>query len=366
MKQVKNIAIIIDSLTGGGAEKVMITLAQAITAAGHNCHILSLLNRCVYSLPKNCKVHYCFDNNNRKIDSLFNMRQSTNRISAWIDKIQAEYGEFDLFLSNLNKTNQFISRLNISPVYYVIHSSIEQSLKSKRRHPIQYWNYKRAIKIFNNKDLITVSSGIESEIINVKRIRPKSIQTILNPSDIARIRELSLEPDSDRPNEDYLIHIGRVARVKRHDILFSALSKTKSQIKLVVLCKNIKKAQKIAKKYGVLNRVIIIGFKSNPYPLIRSAKCLILSSEFEGLPTVLIEALACGIPVISTNCDHGPSEILQGELSNWLVPINDSDALANKIDEVLKHPPEIEEPEILDKVVPEYIAKQYLGLTNAN
>ena len=87
-----------------------------------------------------------------------------------------------------------------------------------------------------------------------------------------------------------------------------------------------------------------------------------LSSDFEGLPTVLIESLACGTPVVSTDCPHGPSEILTGNLSPYLVPRRDPKALAKMIDEVVKQPPSLAEVEILAKVDATLIAKQYLAL----
>jgi glycosyltransferase involved in cell wall biosynthesis len=72
--------------------------------------------------------------------------------------------------------------------------------------------------------------------------------------------------------------------------------------------------------------------QENPYPFMRNAKLTILTSEREGLPTIIIESLICGTPVISTDCPSGPAEILSRELSKWLVPVNKPIALAENID----------------------------------
>ncbi|MGL5407156.1 MAG: glycosyltransferase, partial [Shewanella sp.] len=80
------------------------------------------------------------------------------------------------------------------------------------------------------------------------------------------------------------------------------------------------------------------------------------------LPTVLIESLACGTPVVSTDCPHGPSEILTGDLASYLVARRDPKALAQMIDAVVKCPPSLERAEILAKVDATRIAEQYLSL----
>lgn len=90
--------------------------------------------------------------------------------------------------------------------------------------------------------------------------------------------------------------------------------------------------------YGLAQHVILPGFQANPYSWIKYARALVLSSDFEALPGVLIEALICGTPVVSTDCPSGPNEILTGPLAHWLTPVNDPQALAEKIQEVLDHP----------------------------
>jgi glycosyltransferase involved in cell wall biosynthesis len=88
----------------------------------------------------------------------------------------------------------------------------------------------------------------------------------------------------------------------------------------------------------------------------------VLSSDYEGLPTVLLEALAVNTKVVSTKCPHGPDEILTGRLSDFLVPRGDPKALAEAIERVLKSELKLSEAEILSKVSASEIARQYLSL----
>jgi glycosyltransferase involved in cell wall biosynthesis len=82
------------------------------------------------------------------------------------------------------------------------------------------------------------------------------------------------------------------------------------------------------------------GFAENPYAFMARASLFVLSSAWEGSPNVLVEAMACGCPVVSTDCPSGPAEILDGARYGKLVPVGDSEALARAIAELLEHPTE--------------------------
>jgi glycosyltransferase involved in cell wall biosynthesis len=89
---------------------------------------------------------------------------------------------------------------------------------------------------------------------------------------------------------------------------------------------------------GLERRVTIADFQVNPYPWMAGADLLVLCSDHEGLPNVLIEGLACGTRIVSTDCLSGPREILRGELARGLVPCNDANALAQAMRDALAGP----------------------------
>ncbi|MGO2076291.1 MAG: glycosyltransferase, partial [Pseudoalteromonas sp.] len=273
--------------------------------------------------------------------------------------------EFDVVLSNLDRSNNLLSQSSIKNVHYVIHNSVEGELaRQKKLGPFAHLYLKKSKRNLSDKSLICVSKGIEEEITQGNIIEPKFITTIYNPFDIPAIRELAEQENSAIPNSPYLIHVGRLAKQKRHDILFAAFAQLDKRYKLVLLCNKPAKALKLAQQYGIAEQLVLPGFQQNPYQWIKRADALVLSSDFEGLPTVLIEALAVGTAVVSTDCNHGPKEILTNALAKYLVPIQSPDELANAIEQVHRDKPNVLDADILKKVTAEPVVKQYLKLAS--
>lgn len=359
----KRIAIVIDSLVGGGAEKVMLVLANTLQSMGHEPHLILLKSDCDHFVPQSLPIHSCFAEHEKNLDSFWKVSASAKKLEAFIHQVQSEVGQFDLFISNLDKANVLMARSKLENVYFVVHNSIEEELtRARKLGPFNYWNMWKAKTCLSGKDLITVSDGIAKEIKEVGRIQPASVQTIYNPFDLEKIKQLSLVENELIPEQEYMIHVGRCAKQKRHDILFQALAQMTNKLPIVLLCKNKKKALKLAKKYGVEERIIIPGFQENPYPWVKNAKLMVLSSDYEGLPTVLIESLAVGTPVVSTDCRHGPNEILTGKFAQYMVPRRNPTKLAQKVDFALAQYPDCSDADILEKVQAKTVAEQYIRL----
>lgn len=251
-------------------------------------------------------------------------------------------------------------------VYYIIHNSIhEELLRQKKLGPFAYRYLLKSKKNLSGKQLISVSKGIEKEINNSELIKPASVTTIYNPFDIDNIQQLALQPSASIPETSYVIHVGRLAKQKRHDVLFQAFKKVDPKYKLVLLTNNPKKAQKLAVKFGIDHRLILPGFQENPYNWIKKAELLVLSSDYEGFGNVIAEALIVGTKVVSTDCPHGPNEILTGELAKYLVPRRNILRLAERMNNALNANIDLTCADILPQIAVEYIAKQYLALTES-
>jgi glycosyltransferase involved in cell wall biosynthesis len=178
------------------------------------------------------------------------------------------------------------------------------------------------------------------------------------------VRRLAEAEEHGIPEGPYIVHVGRAARQKRHDVLFEALRRLPKPAQLVCLARNTDKLRRLAHRHGVERRVVLPGFRQNPYPWIRRARLLALSSDFEGMALVLVEAMALGTPVVSTDCPHGPREVLGPALARYLVPPRDPDALAAVMNDVLENPPAIQAPPILEDVDPSAVADRYVALAN--
>jgi glycosyltransferase involved in cell wall biosynthesis len=123
------------------------------------------------------------------------------------------------------------------------------------------------------------------------------------------------------------------------------------------------KLRSLAAELGISDRVIFAGFQADPSPFYAAADLFVLSSDLEGLPTVLIEALSFGLPVVSTDCPSGPAEILENGRWGRLVPVGDADALARAMGEALAAP--VDREALKRRAAdfsPEIAARKYLEL----
>ncbi len=357
------VLIIIPACSGGGVTKVMVSLTDALLAQGAAVTLLVLEHKGDFQMPADLPVQYLYDRRQPRLDSRRRMAQSVRDLQAWYAAQVAAHGVFDLVLSNTSRCDRLVAACGWPHCHYVVHASLEETLRREwRLGPIKYYRKWRWVKTLSGKSLVTVSQGIADEIQAKGRIQPAAMQTIYNPFDLAQIRARAAEPQPALPDEPYLIHIGRYARQKRHDILFAALKAWPAAPKLVLLSNHPDKVRAAAAQAGVADRGLVPPFQQNPYPWIAAAKALVLSSDFEGLPTVLIEALACGTPVVSTDCPTGPAEILTGALRPYLVARRDPQALAEAMQAALADYPACEQADILQQVSAAHIAQRYLSL----
>lgn len=353
----KKIAIFCHNFFANGTVKVALSQAEILQEAGQDVHLFVFHQAGDFAPPQNVTLHYLYGANDKP-----SIAAQQKKLTEAVAKAE-EQGRFDLFLSNSTDCDQVVAGCHFSPCYYFCHCALKQELLMEiKRGPVHFWRRWKKAKALIGKHIITVSHGIADELRHTAWLKPKSVQTIYNPFNINKVIEKSQQPVSDLPNEPYMIHVGRMTKQKRHDILFQALKLMPEAPKLVLLTNRPERARKLAKKYGVLDRIITPGFQQNPFPWIAKAELMLLSSDFEGFGMVIVESLICKTPVISTDCPHGPNEILTDELAHYLVPVKNPKALALKAIECLNSPPNLDNMAILEKVNSRYIAEQYLSL----
>jgi glycosyltransferase involved in cell wall biosynthesis len=234
-------------------------------------------------------------------------------------------------------------------------AELQGKVKAKRR-------LARYRSMYKSPRLIAVSNGVALDLEATFKTK-SPIHVIQNPFNAARIKQLASERCNHLP-DNYVLHVGRFVPQKRHDLLFDAWAKTKTDTKLVLLTDPCPELFYLAKSKGVLTRLHVAGFQKNPYPWMANARFLVLCSDREGMPNVLIEALLCGTPVISTDCQSGPREILQERLPYALVPCDDANALSERMSAFLSSPPRADEVN-LDAYREEIIIEKYLEIARS-
>lgn len=245
------------------------------------------------------------------------------------------------------------------------HAVVAHNTKSKMLLP-RLGSPRRALvrstvnKIYSSQPVASVSEGIRQDFIEEFGVDSKSIQTIYNPIDIDTIRNKANEAVIDIPPRPYFIAAGAAKKVKRFDVLIRAFAQCEVDADLVILGHGgmLDDYRKLAAKLGVSDRLHLPGYKINPYVYFKHAIALAVSSEYEGLPTGIIEALACGIPVVSTDCPSGPREVLTGKYSEFLVPVGDVSALASVMDKVARNPYSYPD-KLFEKFNPSLVAEYY-------
>lgn len=184
--------------------------------------------------------------------------------------------------------------------------------------------------------IIAVSEGVKKELALLSLPKDK-IGVIYNPVDIPLIDRMSLEElHVERP---YILFVGRLESQKNIPLLIQAYNamKDKFDVDLMILGKGgeYENLKCLCQSLRLENRVIFKGFESNPYKYMRNAKAFVLPSDYEGFPNVLLEAMVCGVPIISTSCPYGPEEVIAHGKDGLMVPVGDIGSLASAIGCVL-------------------------------
>lgn len=355
----RRIAIFVPNFNSNGTVRIGLSQAEVLLAAGEAPVLFVLRGDGDFQPPAGVPVHYLYE----RSEPLGNLPAMQQGLRQLVHRVEAEHGPFDLFFSNTTRCDRVLAGCGFAPTFYFCHCALGKELWNEaRRGPFKLWKRWQQARALIGQHIITVSHGIEAELRALRWLKPASVRTIYNPFLLDEIHRRQQEVPAGLPDEPFMIHVGRFARQKRHDILFQALLRMPDAPKLVLLGTKPEKVRKLAKRYGVADRVIAAGFQSNPYAWIARAELMLLSSDYEGLPTVLIESIACGTPVVSTDCPHGPAEILTGNLRPYLVPCRDPQALADAAIRCLASPPDLTDPDILRAVSARQIASQYLAL----
>jgi glycosyltransferase involved in cell wall biosynthesis len=202
----------------------------------------------------------------------------------------------------------------------------------------------------NAHAIVAVSQGVAQELSQRMSIPRQRIHVIYNPIDLDRISALA-DKELDHPwfqpgQPPVLLAAGRLHEQKDYPTLLRAfkLVRANRTVRLAILGEGRERVhlEKLIRELAVDDAVGLLGFQANPFAYMAKSAVFVLSSAWEGLANVLIESLACGCRVVSTDCQHGPAEILDNGRYGMLVPVGSPEALAGAIGRALDQSPEPE------------------------
>lgn len=294
------IAFLINSLTGGGAERVMCTLLRHSEAERAEFDIsLGLLDDVARAYEPPAWVDV------RQFDCRGAFPQSLVACGKFLRELKP-----DVTVSFLPRAS-FVSVLtqpsrSIISVRGTMSVRLGNGVRGRAARAAMRLAYPQAARV------IAVSNGVAEDMTSNFGISPERIAVINNPIDLDAIAASADEASGVNIPKPFILSVGRLMKVKNFEMLIRAYAASGTSRTLVIAGEGPLRSalEDIARACGVADRVIFTGFVKNPYALMRQAELFVQSSDTEGFPNALVEAMVVGLPVISTNAPSGPSEIL--------------------------------------------------------
>ena len=366
-KRPPKIALFLPNLVGGGAERVMLTLAGRLAASeselcrrGYAVDLVLASASGPYLSQIPAGVRLVDLGASRTLLSLPALARYLRRERPAV------------LLSALDHANivaLWAKRIARVPTQIVItiHNTVSQEMRSAKtlRHRLTL----PLARVFFSwaEGIVAVSHGAADDLSRTLGLPRERIQVIYNPVVSEALLEKSRQPLAHpwfAPGAPpVVLSVGRLNAQKDFPTLLRAFAQVRrgQNVRLLILGEGEERGrlEALARELDLGDDVSFPGFVDNPFAYMRRASLYVLSSRFEGLPTVLVEALACGCPVVSTDCPSGPSEILDGGRYGPLVPVGDAPALACAVSSALaaeraEPPHESWKPFVVSQAVQQY------------
>jgi len=306
MKKEK-LSILIYSLASGGAEKVISILANNLTHK-YDITLVLMRDKIDFDIPKNINIVF-LEKSNPKESGILKLIKLP--YLGWkYKKILIKY-KSNISLSFMNRANY----INIIAKLYGAYSKTiisERAMPSlQHKHGIQGKINRILIKhLYIYADTIIANSkGNRNDL--KKHFNIKKCITIANPVDIEKIEQSAMQKiDIEYSDKFKFITIGRLDKGKNHQLIIEAMINIDAILYIIGEGELHLSLTNQIKQLKLEHKVFLLGKQTNPYKYLSKADCFVFSSNYEGFPNVILEALSCGIPIISTDCESGPREIL--------------------------------------------------------
>ncbi|RCJ24477.1 group 1 glycosyl transferase [Nostoc sp. ATCC 43529] len=350
------ITLIINSLTYGGAERIMSIMANYWSAKGWKITLLTFDDNEIPDFPLDSDINYI---------PLGIAEKSRNAIiGIWNNSKRIRILRYAIINSNPDVVISFMSKVNITTLLATRWLNIPVIVSERSNPEKSYlgWNWQQLRKftyLFADKIVFQTQRARDYFPVNLQNkscIIPNMV--VLPP-----IKKQSSDKFSTKRS---LIAMGRFVPEKGFDLLLQAFAKLKDNYPewtLTILGdgKLRPELESLRNELGLSDRVYFPGMVNDTYTFLQQADIFIMSSRFEGFPNAICEAMACGLPVISTDCPSGPREIIRDGIDGILVPNEDVSALAAAIERLISneqernslaaHAPEITERFSVKKIM---------------
>ena len=309
----KKVTLFINSLTTGGAERVLSIIATELVTQNIEVNLICIEKDNSYNIPPEVQMTYLsslskYDSNLKKLIYLpylaYKLKKYTKKHQTTLIQSHIYRANFINILAKLLGAKHQVQVVEVTSINNLINGSFSQKI-----------NFLLIKLLYKYVDLVIFKAEKMKEefLKNIPKI--KRYRVINNPYNIQKIQQLSQEEINDftfDKTKKYIITVGRLSDEKRQDSLIEALVHLDKDIELIIIGegKLKKELEEIINIRNLQKRVHLLGKKENPFKYIKHSNIFILSSQGEGFPNVLVEAMICNTPVISTDCISGPREIL--------------------------------------------------------
>jgi glycosyltransferase involved in cell wall biosynthesis len=359
----RSIAFFLPSLCGGGAERVIVNLAGGMTERGLPVDLVVAAAEGVFlgQLPPAVRL----------VDlRASRVLRSLAPLTGYLRRERPR-----VLVSSMGHANLvalWAARLarRRTPVVVTVHNTLSQTSREQGWLAGGLWP--RLLRIFYPwaASIVAVSRGAADDLARTSGLPRDRVEVVYNPvitpAMLALARQAPDDPWFTPGQPPVILGVGRLTRQKDFATLIRAFAEVRRRRagRLMILGEGEDRPalEALVNELGLGEDVALPGFRENAMAYMAASAVFVLSSAWEGLPTVLIEALAAGTPVVSTDCPSGPREILREGRLGGLVPVGDATALAGAIVDVLNRPKAIVPPDALTPFTRDAAIDHYLRL----
>jgi glycosyltransferase involved in cell wall biosynthesis len=335
-----HIGLLFSNFHSGGIQRVMLNLASGLIKLGWSVDLLLVeaIGPLKEDIPAGCKL-YDFQEKHvsRAMFKLVSYLLTDNP-----NVVLSSQTHINIVMIFARMLSKWKGRLIISE-----HIALDFAASNPHHWVDRFFPFLASIFYRQADKILLVSTDTARHFIDATHLPDNLIKVIYNPIVTENLLILSKYPNDHTwfTNQDFpvVLSAGRLTQQKDFDTLLRAFSLVMVKIpsvKLILLGEGeeLTHLEQLSQKLGIQDSIEFIGFTNNPFSYMANSSVFVLSSRWEGFGNVLVEAMACGCPVISTDCPSGPSEILDRGKYGRLVPVGDPKALAEAIILELNYP----------------------------